>query len=553
MGHLVTRFIGDRRGNIAIMSAAGMMLMVGCAAFGVDLGAIYVDRRHAQSAADLAAIVAAGDLAHASAAAAATLGKNRLPPEALVGVELGSYRADASLSPRQRFTAGGNASANAVRVTVETQTPLYFGRVLARTDRFTIRTSATASTTQLASFAIGSRLLSLDGGVLNQLLGQMLGTTLSLSAMDYQALLDARIDLFDFLGALATKVDLTGVSYDQLLSSDVKVVDVLDAMLTTQRNANGLSTATSALSAIAQAATGLTTKIALGSLIDTGPYGALAAGARPKVGVDLALFDLLSATASAANGSHQIEAGLDVNLPGIASAKLIATVGERPRGSSWVAIGAEGASVHTAQTRVFLEVKLVGTGQASVIKLPLYVEVAAGTATLDAVRCGRPDVATSTVTLGVTPGVADAWIADVDPALMTNFTRKPYGGDATLVDLGLVKLRGKAHAEIGNLTPKAVDFTYAEIVARTKKTVKTTAIASSSVRTLLGDLTLTPVVIGLGVPVPGLAGTVAGVLGAATPALDQLLNSVLGTLGVGVGEADVWVFGLRCDGAVLVN
>lgn len=551
MKHLVTRFIGDLRGNIAIMSAAGMLLMIGCAAFGVDLGAIYVDRRHAQSAADLAAMVAAGDLAHASTAAAATLEKNRLPPEALVGVELGSYRADASLQPERRFTAGGNA--NAVRVTVETQTPLYFGRVLARTDHFTIRTSATASTTQLASFAIGSRLLSLDGGVLNQLLGTLLGTRLSLSAMDYQALLDAKIDLFEFLGALATKVDLASVSYDRLLSSNVRVVDVLDAMLTTQRDANGLSTATSALSAIAQAATGLTTKIALGSLIDAGPYGSLAAGARPKVGVDLALFDLLSATASAANGSHQIEAGLDVNLPGIANVELIATVGERPQGTSWLAIGAEGASVHTAQTRVFLRVQLVGTGQASVIDLPLYVEVAAGTATLDAVRCGRPDVATSTVTLGVTPGVVDAWIADVNSALMTNFTRKPYGGDATLVDLGLVRLKGKAHAEIGNLTPKAVDFTYAEIAARAKKTVKTSAIASSLVRTLLGDLTLTPVVIGLGLPVPGLAGLVAGVLSAATPALDQLLNSVLGTLGVGVGEADVWVFGLRCDGAVLVN
>jgi uncharacterized membrane protein len=551
MASLILRFIHDRRGNIAIMSAAGMLLMVGCAAFGVDLGAIYVDRRHAQSAADLAALVPAGDIGRAEAAAAATLVKNRLPAAALVGIERGSYRADPALPPPQRFTAG-SASANAVRVTVETQTPLYFGRVLAGVDHFTIRTSATASTTELATFAIGSRLLRLDGGLINQLLGGLLGTRLTLSAMDYQALLDARIDLFDFLSALATKVDLTGVSYDRLLASNVKMVDALDAMVTVQREASGLSTATSALMAIAQSASGLTTQVALGSLIDAGPYGDLAVGARPKVGAEIGLYDLVAATASAADGSHQIAAGLDVDLPGIAGVRLVATVGERPRGTSWVTVGARGATVHTAQTRVFLKVQLVGAGQ-PVVNLPVYVEVAAGTATLATIACGRPDVATSTATLDVTPGVVDAWIANVDETLMTNFSRKPTGGDATLVDLGLVKLNGKAHAEIGNLTPRAVDFSYDEILAKAKKTVTTAGFTSSLVASLLGELTLTPVVIGLGLPVPGLAGTVAGILGAATPALDQLLGSVLASLGVGLGQADVWVTGLRCDGAVLVN
>ena len=39
---------------------------------------------------------------------------------------------------------------------------------------------------------------------------------------------------------------------------------------------------------------------------------------------------------------------------------------------------------------------------------------------------------------------------------------------------------------------------------------------------------------------------------AATP-LDQILNSVLGTLGIGLGQADSWVTGVRCGGAVLVR
>jgi uncharacterized membrane protein len=385
------------------------------------------------------------------------------------------------------------------------------------------------------------------------LLGGLLGTTVSLSAMDYQALLDARIDLFDFLAALATKIDLTGVSYDRLLASNVRVVDALDAMLTVQREASGLSTATAALGAIAQAASGLTTQVSLGSLIDVGPYRGLTTDTPPEAAVAVGLYDLIAATAATANGGHQIEAALALGLPGIAGARLVATIGERPQGTSWMTVGARGASVHTAQTRVFLKVQLVGAGQASLIELPLYVEVAAGTATLDAIACGRPDVATSTVTLKVTPGVVDAWIAAVDETLMTNFTRPPHGGDATLVDLGLVGLTGRAHAAIGNLAPRAVDFSHDEILAMTKKTVTTADFTSSLVASLLGDLTLTPVVVGLGVPVPGLAATVRGVLTTATPALDDLLGSVLTSLGVGLGQADVWVTGLRCDGAVLVG
>ena len=40
--------------------------------------------------------------------------------------------------------------------------------------------------------------------------------------------------------------------------------------------------------------------------------------------------------------------------------------------------------------------------------------------------------------------------------------------------------------------------------------------------------------------------------GAATP-LDQVLTSLLNTLGIGLGQADSWVSGVRCGGAVLIQ
>jgi len=157
------------------------------------------------------------------------------------------------------------------------------------------------------------------------------------------------------------------------------------------------------------------------------------------------------------------------------------------------------------------------------------------------------------VTLGVTPGIVDAWIGNVTKAEMTNFTGKPNPGSATLVNLGAVQVSGKAHAGVGNTTPTAVDFSYADITAQSKKTVTTSNLAQSLTGSLLGDLALNIKVGPLGLPVPGLGTTVTSIIGSATGSIDQVLASLLATLGVGVGQADVWVSGVRCDRAVLVN
>ncbi|MGB3448140.1 MAG: pilus assembly protein TadG-related protein [Xanthobacteraceae bacterium] len=553
MPNLLHRFCADRRGNIAIMGAGCMMLVMVCAALGVDVGTIFVDRRKTQSAADLAAIVAASNLAKAESAARATVVDNAYPADALISVELGTYTPSAALAPPARFVTPASGRANAARVTVQTQTPLFFGRLFAGSDHFTIRTAATAASTAVASFAIGSRLLALDGGLLNAVLGSMLGTSLSLSVMDYRALADAKIDALDFLSALATKANLTAGTYADVLDSNVKIGDVVSALLTAQQAAGGVNAATGALQQVSLALAGVTTKVVPGRLIDLGPYRDLSTGQKPQTGVNLSTLDVLNAAAAVANGAHQVATGATLNLPGIASVSLTATVGEQPQGSSWITVGMQGASVHTAQTRVLLLVKLIGSGSVSEVNLPIYVEVASGTATLDVVSCGYPDVNSSTVRLGVTPGIVDAWIGNVSVADMNNFTSKPNPGPATLVDLGAIKVSGKAHAGIGNTTPTPVTFSYADIRAMTKKTVTTTNFTQSLTASLLGDLSLNVQVGPLGLPIPGLGGLVSGIIGGATGSIDQLLAQVLATLGVGIGQADVWVTGVRCDRAVLVN
>jgi uncharacterized membrane protein len=547
------RFCSDERGNFAIMAAGLMTLVIGCAALGVDLGSVFTDRRRTQSTTDLAAIVAASNLSNATSAATATLTKNNYPASDLVSVELGTYTANAAIAPQARFVTPAVGTPNAVRVKMTSQTPLYFAHYLTGTNQYNITTTATAATTQTAAFEIGSRLLSVNGGVLNAILGSMLGTTLSLSVMDYNSLASANIDAFSFLSAVATRVNLTAATYNQILSANLKVSDIIAAMLSAQQVANGASSATTALSTISQAVNTVTTQMQLGSLIDVGPYGGLTAGTSPQMGVAVSLLQLLNATAQIANGTHQIATGLAISLPGIASVSLVVTIGERPQGSSWLAVGSQGASVHTAQTRVLLSLQLLGTGPVSAVNLPVYVEVASGTATLNAINCGFPDVSTSTVTLGVTPGILNAWIGNVTMADMTNFTTAPNPPPATLVNLGLITVSGRANAYMGNTTPTNATFTYPQIQALTPRTVTTTNFTSSLVGSLLGNLSLNVTLIGLGLPIPGLGATVAGILAGVTAPVDQLLASLLQTLGIGLGQADVWVTGVRCDGAVLVN
>jgi uncharacterized membrane protein len=546
-------FVRDRRGNVAVISALLLTVIMGFGALGIDLGKVFTDRRKAQSAADLAALSAVSNLNHADEAARATVRSNGYLTETPV-VVLGTYMPDPALAPADRFKPSDAADANAARVTLQTRSELFFGRVLTGLSDFTIRTSAVASQAAFAEIAIGSRLLKVDGGILNRVLGGLLGAGLSLSAMDYNALFDADIDLFDVLNAVATRAQLRGPTYDSVLDAKVDIGTVLGAVVDAGRAAYGNSPAVRTLDDIAESVQGRTDTFTLGTLFDAGPYRGLPLGEKPKVGVSASALDLLTAAAQIANGQHQVGAALNVNVPGILGASLKLAVGERPVMSSWVAVGGPGSSVHTAQTRLLLTVRVGGAGSIASVTIPIYVEIAAGTAKLTAVQCGFPNAETSTATLGVQPGIIDAWIGDVSVAQFENFSTPPNPGPANLVDTPVLKVTGRAHATISNMAPQPVTFSYADIQQQTRKTVGTQDFTSSLTARLLGDLQLNANILGLGLGVPQvLTGQVAGILAGATAPIDRLLADVLASLGVGLGQADVWVPVIRCDGAVLVK
>jgi uncharacterized membrane protein len=548
-------FAADGRGSIAVLAAMVAMVMMAVAALAIDTGKVFVDRRHAQSATDLAAIAAVSDLPNALKAAKATAARNSFGDGTPIAVELGVYSARPDLAPAARFVPAPVAEANAARVTLQSAASLTFGAALLGRNSVDVVTRATATQSALATFAIGSRLLRLEGGLINRVLGALLGTTISLSVMDYDALLAAELDLFDVMTALAARSGDKPATYAALLARAVKPLDVLQAMADSRRAVAGNDRTVLALAAVVQALGNTSARIALQAVIDAGRYDALPLGEKPRTGVVVSALDMLMALAQAVAGPTTVRLALDATVPGILGATLALRIGERPQGTSWITVGAAGARVQTAQMRLLIDARVAGLAPIATVRLPIYLEVAAATATLTRLNCGFPDAATSSATLDVMPSLVEAWIGDVPSAAFDNLgvsLDPPSVVIATLA--GLVTAKARAHARIANLSPTPVRFSMSEIASRTRKTVGTRDIAASLVGSLLGNTQLDVTLLGVNLLLPDTTTPLLRtILSQAASPLDQLLTTVLGTLGIGLGQADVWLTGLRCDGAVLVN
>ncbi|RZM02798.1 MAG: hypothetical protein EOP68_20845, partial [Sphingomonas sp.] len=174
---------------------------MGAAAVGIDLGMVVQAKRKAQGAVDIAAMLAAAGGGGADALARRSLADNGYAA-ATVTVSPGSYAGNARIAPASRFQAGASP-ANAVRVGLRTGVPVHFAQVLGLPKTVPIQVTGTAASAQFAAISIGSGVAALDGGIANALLGAMLGTKLSLSVLDYNALLSTQVDAFRFLDALA--------------------------------------------------------------------------------------------------------------------------------------------------------------------------------------------------------------------------------------------------------------------------------------------------------------------------------------------------------------
>ncbi len=575
-------FLRNRTGNFAVMTALIMPFAVVLTAFAVDQGSLYTERRHAQAITDIAAIAATGNISKAEAMVAATFSDNGLgqvlvrgagnttkplPGRPVANVIRGRYTPDPSKPRASRFVPGKQPY-NAVQVSMEKLGNLYFGSSVMAPP--VIGTSAIASMKSEAAFSVGSRLLKLDGGLANALLGALLGGNINLNVMDYNALAAADVSVLSFLDALAIRTNATALTYSDLLSTTATVGQIAAAMA----DVPGLDSVSRIALQTLGAQSSASLLVSLNTLIDLGSVGQLGIGQRPA-GLDIAanVLSMLTASAAIANGDNMVDANLGGMLPGLGGLTLKIAIGEPPQRSPWLAVGEEGTVVRTAQTRVSLVASVsplssnLGGGiHLLSINLPLHVEVAYAEARLKSIECptGRPE--SLRVTIDTTPGIAELYIAEAYGSGFADFTRRLLFRPVAIADvslklllikLDLIKIKGYAHARMGNGVPDHLTFTRSDIDTKVIKTATTSDYTSSLTSTLIDDLELSVEPLGLGIDLKVLLGTVTAAVSPAlrgvTPVLDKLLYNLLGMLGISLGQADVRVTGATCGRALLVQ
>ncbi|MGO4657493.1 TadG family pilus assembly protein [Ensifer sp. 2YAB10] len=566
----------SRDANVGISAALVMPLVVTSMALGIDYGYLTVQKREMQSTVDLAAIAAAANISSAEKAVLNHFSNNGLnyavaTPSGLMTADgkvlplsdvgtgkvdgvatltRGRYVPDPSVDAGQRFIKDATPT-DAVQVLLEKKGKIFLASIFSAPPDLNV--VGTAASSKIAAFSVGSRLASLNDGLLNSILGQMLGTTVSLKIMDYEALINADIDVQPFLKVVATKLNLTAASYEDVLKANLTIPQLLSSM----RLVQGLSgTVTAALKSIELSTTGNRKTVTLAQILNLDPKKSLQVDAGPDWAMKVGALQLVSAAAAIANGENQIALNAVTGLPGIASAKVKLAIGEPPVETPSHRLATPGAAVRTAQTRLAVEVNVDGLAALAGIRirLPIYVELAYAEAKLADIRCygGTPENAA--VSVDAIPGVAEIAIGDVDPTVLSNFSSDARVQRARLVDALVVKIDALAHVEAQNLKASRLSFSPSEIAARSIKSVSTKDILTSTTQTLLNKLDLNIQVLFLTLGSPTIIQqALAQTLGSVTKPVDDLLYNLLLLVGVRVGEADVRVTGVKCQPPVLVQ
>lgn len=549
----------DERGAMLVFASISMAVVVGSTALAVDLGSAVTTNRSLQAAVDLAALDAVravgdrhgqgGGLStqqFAEKLAKESLARNEFDPDnATLGnsytVVLGEF------DPTTRaFTPSADPTAqNAVKVTANTTRDWTFMPGDKAYSAFGI-----AALAEEAGIAVGSFLARVDGstGLLNSVLGGFLGGNLTL--VGYTGLAAGSVSL----GSLKTELAVGTV--DELLDTNITVGDLLTAMasaLAKQGDAASLAARSDVLTLASTVNSSLQLK--LGDLIKVAQGSEKAA-----LATKLNVFQLITMAAQVANGQNAISLTLSTaSLGGLGSLlnpggnTLSLKVIEPPQ----IAIGparqdADGKWVteaKTAQVRLQVNLRPLGTVLGGVLNLPIYVEAASAKASLRGIDCGNP-IDDSTVTVHTDTQAVRARVATVNNISAAT----PTVSTAVILNIvGLVRVEGSADI---NLASAASDPDLQFNGPFDWSNTQTVGSSSLALGALIKSQPLALNLIALGLPL-GLGSVLSDTLAILNPILDVvddgLLDPLLANLGVSLGGGDVTAWHLDCDSRALVG
>lgn len=533
-----------QRGAISIMAAVGLSVAVGAALLAVDLGNLFHERRHLQAVADMAALSAVNNLPAATAIAHDSAKQNDFALPDDKGSELDVVPGRYDVRTRQFLPGGAGQRLNAVQVTATTQQPYFF--MLGSRQ---VTATATAMRDDLAALSIGTAVADIDtekSVLLNAVLGRLLNTSLNLSAVAFQGLVDTSVRLLDLVRATARVGTV-----EELLALDMTIGQLLDltARALERGNLLGLdATVIGTLDLLALRADD-NLRLRLGDLIDA-EFASGDQAAEAKVN----LMQLIALSAQVANGEHFLNLPvLGVDLPGLLKLDVALTMIEAPS----IAIGPAGqdadgrwlTSAHTAQARVKLDL-VVGELLGGLVNLPLYIEAGAGDAWLREIDCRYPRD-DSLVSVGAKSGAVRAYVGNVNPNAMTNREVPATVTPATILNvLGLVTVTARAMVEV---PAGSADLTFSGPFDGSN-TQRIHGLSTAGLfERLATDLKLDVNLLGLSLGLGEILSPLLALLAPVFSILDAIVAPVLSLLGIQLGVADVATFDVSCGAPRLVR
>lgn len=400
-------FPRQQAGAAMVYAAFFMMVLIAAATLSIDIGRMYNAQRDLQRAANLAALDAAAisggcygnqqgqlssdPLGLAQTEAAASLVRNGVPSEYLSGadaVQIGKLTSQNGVRSFRVLESGEDPNARSgVQITLRRTPP---NRLLPLSAGGQMVARAAADSRPRVTIGVASSTANID--LLRGIFNNFGGSPVGLTAVGYQGLLTSYVRLGDLAANLGVG------SVDDLLSANTTVG--LDDLINALGQGQTGSVAT-LLHQLAGAA-GSAPNVGLGQIINA-PLGLGESGADAVVNVG----QILTAAAEASNGTNLISLPINLNLgPAVtatASLRLIEPAqtaviraGVLPTSGSQTSYG-ENSYASTAQGALQIHVKthLGITGVLGVdLDVPLYLEIAKATASLDEVRCahrGQPE------------------------------------------------------------------------------------------------------------------------------------------------------------------
>lgn len=524
------------RGAVLLLTAIALPVLLLATSFAVDLGRQRAARRDMQGKSEVIAL----DLARLmdgvtpynsisySSALAASAARNGIAVAKITSVAWGTTNATTN-----KFEACATASCvpSAVKVTAEDNVKRLFQVGSSHVARSAV---AGRDNTAIGSFSIGSSLARLsvgDSAALNPLLGGLLGSSLNLTALDYQGLAGANVSIADLVAASPG-----AGSVDSLLNTPMSIGQFRD--LTAQALTNKGQLVQANLIRNLPLAIPTPQQVKVGDMVNLQSQGQSALDAGINV------IDLLITGAQLANGSNFIN--LNLGIPGLASAKvkvteppLIAIGPAKQVNGQWV------TQAHSANLRLELLV------EPSLLNLNLSLP--AGLATIKLNTLSVPLVLNGGGASGALTKIDCAPNPDVLDVLTTPKPLSAVVSQATIASLSVRALLGLINIPVSvtaNMTGPASGTEYGNTTVH----VPVGGSQSTSARSLqlgniltVSDLNVQAAGLDLSI-LNGIAGALLGALNPILNGVSTALNPVLELLGAKVGTTDVGGLSAKCEG-----